>query len=102
MSVLKVSAAAPPQLSFAWCANSGSGAQCSPIVSQTASQQNVVVWTYGSAGDEVLRAYDGDNGGTALYTSPGLPGSVHWNSPIIAGGRAYVAGNGVVTALTVH
>jgi hypothetical protein len=72
------------------------------IASTSGGTNDVVVWTYGGSSDETLRAYDGDNGGTAVYTSTRLPGSTHWNTPIIAGGRVYVAGNGVVTALTVH
>ncbi len=99
VSVLKVSSASPPKLSVAWCANGGGAG--SPIASTSGNLQDVVVWTYGAAGDELLRAYDGDTGGTPLYRSPALRGSSHWISPIVGNGRIYVAGNGVVTALTV-
>jgi outer membrane protein assembly factor BamB len=77
------------------------GGDAAPIVSTTDGLNDAVLWTYGASGDETVRAYDADTG-TLLYTSPGLAGSTHWISPIIAKGRLYVAQNGTVTALTVR
>jgi outer membrane protein assembly factor BamB len=108
VSVFRLTTASPPQLTFAWCApGGGAGA---PIASTSGNLQDVVVWTYGAGSgpgtggtaDETLRAYDGDVGGTPIYSSPALPPSEHWISPIIGGGRIYIAGDGVVTALTVN
>jgi outer membrane protein assembly factor BamB len=99
ITVLQVTHANPPQLKFAWCGVVGGDA--APIVSTTDGLNDAVLWTYGASGDETVRAYDADTG-TLLYTSPGLAGSTHWISPIIAKGRLYVAQNGTVTALTVR
>jgi hypothetical protein len=88
------------QLSFAWCATGGGAG--GPIASTSGGNWDVVVWTYGASGDETVRAYDGDLGGTPIVTVSGLPGSEHWISPIIAGGRMYIAADGAVTALTVQ
>jgi hypothetical protein len=99
LTVLEVTHANPPQLRFGWCAASGGDA--APIVSTTDGLNQAVLWTYGASGDETVRAYDADTG-TLLYTSPGLSGSTHWISPVIAKGRFYVGQNGTITALTVH
>jgi outer membrane protein assembly factor BamB len=98
-SVLQVTHASPPQLQFAWCGVAGGDGD--PIVSTIDGLNEAVLWTYGASGDETARAYDADTG-TLLYTSPALPGSTHWISPIVANGRFYVAGNGTVSALTVR
>ena len=100
LTVLQVSHSSPPNLQFAWCGATGGDA--APIVSTTDGSSEAILWTYGASGDETVRAYDADTG-TLLYTSATpFPGSTHWISPIIAQGRLYVAGNGVVSALTVH
>jgi hypothetical protein len=94
--VLTVSHTNPPALAFAWCGVSGGSG--SPIASTTDGQSNAIVWTYGSAGDETLRAYNGTNGALLFTSSATLPSSQHWLSPIIAKGRLYVAADGTVTA----
>jgi hypothetical protein len=100
MTVLEVTHTSPPNLQFAWCANSGG--QAGPIVSTTDGINNAIVWTYGASGDETVRAYDASDAGTLLYTSSQLSGSMHWISPIVANGRFYVAENGKVSAITVR
>jgi putative pyrroloquinoline-quinone binding quinoprotein len=98
-SVLKVSSTA--QLSFAWCASSnGSGGQISS--NTAAAGMDGIVWSFGAAGDGVLRAWDADTGASlAMPSVTAVGGSVqHWTSPIIAKGRIYVAGDGAVYAYT--
>jgi hypothetical protein len=100
MTVLQVTHTQPPKLQFAWCGNMGGDS--GPIVSTTDALGNqAILWTYGAANDEVVRAYDADTG-ALLFTSVALPGSTHWISPMIAGGRLYIGQNGTVTALTVQ
>lgn len=98
-SVLKVSNTA--QLSFAWCgASNGSGGQISSNTSVAGTDG--IVWSFGAAGDGMLRAWDADTGASLPMPSvTAVGGSVeHWTSPIIAKGRIYVAGDGAVYAFT--
>jgi hypothetical protein len=98
-SVLKVSNTA--QLSFAWCA--ASGGTGGPISSSTSADGSTdsIVWSFGAAGDGILRAWDADTGVNLFSSSTAVSGNVrHWTSPIIANARIYVAGDGRVYAFT--
>jgi hypothetical protein len=103
LTVLKVSAANPPQFSMGWCA--GSNGNAAPIVSESAPGVEAVVWAV--TGNAALAAYDGDTGqpltladGGAL---PSVPANMqHWVSPIIAKGRLYVPTDGALYAFTVQ
>jgi hypothetical protein len=102
-SVLKVSPTAPPALSFGWCARSGAGGNGGGPVSSSTSTNGAtdsVVWSFGVAGDGILRGWDADTG-ASIVTTTAVAGNVqHWTSPIIAKGRVYVAGDGAVYAFT--
>ena len=99
-SIFRVTRTSPPQLSYAWCV--GGGGEAGPIASTTGGLWTVMVWTYGAAGSETLQAFDGDNGGNPLMSVASGISSEHWITPIIAGGRVYVAGDGAVVAFTVR
>jgi hypothetical protein len=97
--VLSVSTTA--QLSVAWCAGSGGGG--GPISSSTSADGSTdsIVWSFGAAGDGLLRAWDADTGTNLFTAAAGVGGNVqHWTSPIIAKGRIYMAGDGAVYAFT--
>jgi hypothetical protein len=97
--VLKVSATA--QLSLAWCGGSGgAGGEISSSTSPDGSTDSIV-WSFGSGGDGILRAWDADSGMKIYEAQSGVGGGVqHWTSPIIAKGRVYMAGDGAVYAFT--
>ncbi|MCA1828233.1 MAG: PQQ-like beta-propeller repeat protein [Myxococcales bacterium] len=101
LTVLKLSATSPPAATFAWCGQqNGRG---SPIATTTDGRSDAVVWAvgtegeFGSQGDERLHAFDGDTG-AVLFTSAAMREVRRFQSPIVAGGRIYVAGDGMVYA----
>jgi hypothetical protein len=92
LSIMSVSAASPPQLAAAWCANQGG--KGSPIVTTRDGTNDWLVWGLGAAGDNKLRAFDADTG-TLKYTSGAMSSLQQWIAPIVAKGRIYVAGGSV-------
>ncbi len=80
----------------AWCAPlDGRGA---PIVTTADGGTDPIVWAAGAEGDNRLhgvRAADGRE----IFTSPqALPGLRHFVTPMVAAGRIYLAGDGLVFA----
>ena len=107
LTALRLSAAAPPVARFAWCAaQNGAG---SPIVTSTGTsgdgRSETLVWAVGSEGDNRLRAFDGETG-AVVFAGGGAAEAMgrvrRFQSPIVAGGRLYVAGDGRVYAFTVR
>ncbi len=89
----------PPTVQTAWCAKqNGKG---SPMVTTTDGHAEAIVWSVGSEGDNRLHGFDGDTGQT-LYAggdSGDLIGTVRrYQTPILAGGRIFVAADGVIKA----
>ena len=84
-----------PSGAFAWCATqNGRG---SPIESSTDGLNDALVWAVGSEGDNRLRAFDADTG-AVVFTSDAMGQVRRFQSPIVAGGRLYVAADGRVYA----
>jgi hypothetical protein len=81
----------------AWCADSGG--RGSPIVTTTDGSAEAAVWVVGAEGDGRIRAYDGDTGAPVL--APVAVGATvrRFQSPIVSGGRVYVAVDEGVRAL---
>ncbi|MBW4090254.1 MAG: PQQ-binding-like beta-propeller repeat protein [Proteobacteria bacterium] len=80
-----------------WCAPlDGRGI---PIVTTSGPDADPIVWVAGAEGDGRLRGYRGDTG-RPVFTSPPLPGLRHFVTPLVAGGRLYLAGDGRVFAFT--
>ena len=83
----------------AWCAPfDGQGA---PIVTTTDGASESIVWVTGAEGDNLLHGFDGDTGKSVFDggKSP-LPGLRHFETPIAAEGRIYVAADDAVYAFT--
>ena len=92
LTVLRIAAGSPPNLSVAWCAEErGRG---SPMITTTDGKANPIVWAVGAEGDNRLHGFRGDTG--ALIFSGGgnaeAMGRVRrFQTLIAAGGRLYVA-----------
>ncbi|HEX7839656.1 MAG TPA: hypothetical protein VF469_19405, partial [Kofleriaceae bacterium] len=98
---VKIAPGAPPQLSLAWCAGTGSAG--SPIATTTDGTSNSIVWAIGAEGDQRLHGYDGDTG--AIVFAGGGAGDAMTSTsrlitPIVAKGRIFVAANGQLYAFT--
>jgi hypothetical protein len=97
LTAIKVSAASPPALSIAWCG--GVAAQSSPAVSMTTAQgANAILWFVGTDGR--LHGVDGDTGASVVADTTALGTVVAHQTPIITGGRIFVASNNRVFAFT--
>ena len=103
LAAFRLTAASPPVAQPAWCASqNGAG---SPMVTSTGPGGDILVWSVGAAGDNRLRAFDGEtgatvfNGGTSADAAPGVR---RFATPIAARGRIYVAGDGRLTAFTLR
>jgi outer membrane protein assembly factor BamB len=98
---LKIGAGSPPTISVAWCAeNLGGG---SPIVTTTDGFSDSIVWTVGAEYTNQLHGYNAETG--ELLFAGGGPdehmGNVrHFQVPIVAGGRIFVAGDEELYAFT--
>ena len=94
----------PSPLAFgvAWCAHANS--RGSPMVTTTDGHAGFVVWTAGADGDGRLRAFDGDTG-HVLYAggaaTDGMNGIARFQTPIVAHGKIYVAGENRLYAFAV-
>ena len=81
-----------------WCAPVHGGGI--PIVTTAERGDDPVIWFVGAEGDNRLHGFRGDTG-QAVYTGDTvLPGLRHFVTPVVAGGRLYVAGDGRIFAFT--
>jgi hypothetical protein len=92
--VIKLSAAAPPQISTVWCATSNG--QGEPMVTTLDGSAQPIVWWASAEGSNRLYARDGETG--ALVFGGGVAGDVmaglhRFSSPIAVKGRILVAGD---------
>jgi len=99
LTAVRIMPGNPPTVKTAWCARqNGAG---SPMVSTTDGHNEAIVWSVGAEGDNRLHGFDGDTG--QVIFAGGGPGEViglvrRFHTPILAGGRIYVAADGVVKA----
>ncbi len=99
LTAVRIVPGAPPRVETAWCAQQhGEG---SPMVTTTDGHTEAIVWSVGAEGDNRLHGFDGDTG--QIVYAGGSPGDVigqvrRYHTPILAGGRIYVAADGVVKA----
>ena len=92
MEAVKVVAGSPPTVMPVWCAQEGD--QSLPITSMTdANGTDAVVWNMGAK----LYAYDGETG-DELFSGGSLSNVHYFNTPIIAKGRLYIAGDDQIYA----
>ena len=99
LTALRIYPGAQPPVSTAWCALQNGGG--SPMVTTTDGRSEAIVWSVGAEGDERLHGFDGDTG--AVVFGGGGPGDAmgkvqHFQTPILAGGRIFVAADGAVVA----
>ncbi len=71
------------------------------MVTTTDGHNEAIVWSVGAEGDNRLHGFDGDTG--QVIFAGGGPGDVigsvrRFHTPILAGGRIYVAADGAVKA----
>ena len=96
LTAVRIAAASPPSVKVAWCARlRGRG---SPMVTTTGARGEAIVWGVGAEGDDRLRAFDGDTGEVVYTQREGLGGVRRFQTPILAGGRIFVAVEGGVKA----
>lgn len=98
---VKIGPGNPPQLSFAWCA--GTGTVGSPIATTTNGASNPIVWAVGAEGDQRLHGYDGDTGAVVFAgggAGDAMASTSRFITPIVAKGRIFVAANGQLYAFT--
>ncbi len=99
LTSVRIVPGAPPSVQTAWCARqNGMG---SPMVTTTDGHKEAIVWSVGAEGDNRLHGFDGDTGKT-VYAGGG-PGDLigrvrRYHTPILAGGRIYVASDNEVKA----
>jgi hypothetical protein len=93
MTAIRITAAAPPVASVAWCG--GAASNKSPAVTMTdASGADAMVWLIGN--DAKLRAYDGNTGAVVFNggaTADTMTATAQFQTPIIANGRVFAASN---------
>ncbi|HEY3120466.1 MAG TPA: hypothetical protein VGL15_07575, partial [Vicinamibacteria bacterium] len=98
---LKIGAAAPPQISVAWCARqNGSG---SPMVTTTDGRSEAIVWGLGAESGNRLMGFDGDTGQVVFGgggASEAMSNIRRLSTPIAAKGRIFVASDTAVYAFT--
>ena len=100
---LKIGASSPPTISVAWCADNMGGG--SPIVTTTDGSSHPIVWTVGAEANNQLHAFDGETG-RLLFGGGGSDGHMgnvrHFQVPIVAEGRIFVAGDDELYAFTLE
>jgi hypothetical protein len=99
LTAVRIVPGAPPTVTTAWCAQqNGEG---SPIVTTTDGNSETIVWSIGAEGDNRLHGFDGDTG-QIVYGGGGAGDVIgfvrRFHTPILAGGRIYVAADGAVKA----
>lgn len=97
LTAVRIRPGPPPSVTTAWCAPlDGRG---SPMVTTTDGRSEAVVWVVGAEGDERLHGFDGDGGAAVAGAGGEALGRVRrFQTPILAGGRIYVAVDGGVRA----
>jgi hypothetical protein len=96
LTAVKITAAAPPTLSVAWCA--GPANPTSSAVSVTNAQgANAVVWVVG-VDARLLYGLDGDTGATIIANTTNLGTVKKHQAPIVVNGRVFVASDTQVYA----
>jgi outer membrane protein assembly factor BamB len=99
LTAVRIVPGAPPRVQTAWCAQqNGMG---SPMVTTTDGHSEAIVWSVGAEGDNRLHGFDGDTG--RIVYAGGGPNDVigrvrRYHTPILAGGRIYVAADDTVRA----
>lgn len=99
LTAVRIVPGAPPTVQTAWCAQqNGEG---SPMVTTSDGHNEAIVWSVGAEGDNRLHGFDGDTG--RIVFAGGGAGDVvglvrRYHTPILGGGRIYVAADGVVKA----
>ncbi len=101
LTAIRIGAASPPTITVAWCADQhGRG---SPIVTTPDGRSEPIVWSVGAGGDGRLRGFDGESGQVVFDGGgPGdaMSGVQRYQTPIVAKGRIFVAGDREVYAFT--
>jgi hypothetical protein len=101
LTAIRIGAASPPTITVAWCADQhGRG---SPIVTTPDGRSEPIVWSVGAGGDGRLRGFDGETGQVVFDGGgPGdaMSGVQRYQTPIVAKGRIFVAGDREVYAFT--
>ncbi len=92
---VKITAASPPAMSVAWCANSGG--RGSPMVTTSDGTSDAIVWIVGAESDNTLHGYDGDTGQSVVSVA-GFTSVRRFVTPIYAKGRIFVAADDAVYA----
>lgn len=96
LTAARIVPGSPPSVKVAWCARQrGRG---SPAVTITGERGQAVVWSVGAEGDDRLRGFDGDTGEVVFTQRETLGGVRRFQSPVVAGGRIFVAVEGGVRA----
>jgi outer membrane protein assembly factor BamB len=94
MAAVKLTAGSPPTLTPVWCAQESD--QSLPITSMTdATGADAIVWNMGAK----LYAYDAETG-AELFSGGSLANVHYFNTPIVAKGVVYLAGDNQVYAFT--
>ena len=94
MAAVKLVAGSPPRIMPVWCAQEND--QSLPITSMTdANGSDAIVWNMGAQ----LYGYDAETG-AELFRGGSLANVRYFNTPIIAKGRLYIAGDDQVYAFT--
>ena len=97
LTAVKINQGNPPTITTAWCAaQNGSG---SPMVTTTDGSAESIAWSLGAGTDQKLHAFNGDTG-AVIFTSAALGTVSTFMTPIVGGGRIFVAANGSVQAFT--
>jgi len=101
LTAIRIGATSPPTITIAWCADQhGRG---SPIVTTPDGRSEAIVWSVGAGGDGRLRGFDGETGQVVFDGGgPGdaMSGVERYQTPIVAKGRIFVAGDREVYAFT--
>lgn len=99
LAALRIGPGSQPSIDVAWCAAAhGRGA---PMVTSGRNGRDPIVWIVGAEGDNRLRGFRGDSG-AAVFDGRGteMRTVAHFQTPIAAAGRIYVAADGRVYAFT--
>ncbi len=101
LAAIRISPGGPPGAAVAWCARqNGRG---SPMVTTTDGHAGAIVWSVGAEGDGRLHGFDGDTGEVVFGgggDADALGEVARYQSPILGGGRIYVATATGVRAFT--